>query len=290
MPKYTQESFLRTPALKSLFDLSVEISGFSPEELIRSINIFSIEADDLAKKLQDGHAYFSKLKLVNVFEHFVMETFEKVEDFGNAKILLQKGYIGRKDSDGNPWTLECAKTQNPNEIYDSIRCAREWPMEQRNSLVNTYKDFISYLNKKTFGYIPIIEDDEVKFTKHKRIKYYDFLHLLSFLPFNHEIIAKLYYFGGSVCCSNILEINIENVDFENLNINIRDRTIYFPMHVFADLNEIIGRRKKGKVFIGRQNHDMSQSTVYRNFKAASIKAGLGDSFTPSMLDTTTGIF
>lgn len=66
-------------------------------------------------------------------------------------------------------------------------------------------------------------------------------------------------------------------------VKINTLVVSYPLHVFADIKAIIGKRTTGKVFRGRQNAPLNQTTVFRNFKKAGVKSGLGSNVTPAYL-------
>ena len=98
------------------------------------------------------------------------------------------------------------------------------------------------------------------------------------------IVAKqLLYFGGDRTLDEVLNLKIPDVDFEEHLIGFGAKSVPYPLHVFADIKAIIGKRSKGKVILGRQEGDLNPATVFRNFKTAGINAGMPWLSLPSQL-------
>ena len=75
----------------------------------------------------------------------------------------------------------------------------------------------------------------------------------------------------------------QHIDFEKKLIKYKNQLVSYPGHVFADIKTLIEQKTSGQVFLGRQNAPLNPATIFRNFKEAALKVGLGQSFSPAML-------
>lgn len=117
----------------------------------------------------------------------------------------------------------------------------------------------------------------------KMIKLDDFNKVLEHLDEKYQLVAKLLYFGGTRTLEEILSLEIQHIDFKGEKIFFNGLGIKYPIHVFTHIQNVVKNRTIGRLFLGRQNLPLYPSTIFRNFKIAGKKAGLGDCFTPKDL-------
>lgn len=260
------------------------------QEIIEFSHIFEKEYERLEKAIFASKAIFKKIPLLSTFLEWVQKAHsEKKEEIEDAKLLLKYGFIGIKDSEGNPWTLNHASLQDPNEIYSAIRCRRDLTLVERERLVVAYREFISYLTFRTDGYIPHSwGDNDKSFLKNRQLSPMEFAKFADQLNDNLQVIAKLLYYGGDRTLDEVLNLTISQIDFQEYSISYSEmKATPYPIHVFADIQALIGKRSKGKVFVGRQNTSLSPTTIFRNFKTAGINAGMPWLTLPSQLSEKT---
>lgn len=103
-----------------------------------------------------------------------------------------------------------------------------------------------------------------------------------------QLLAKLLYYGGSRTLDEVLSLDLKDVDYKEQVIRYGSQLIAYPAHVFSDIQALTEGRPKpsGRIFIGRQNANLNPATVFRNFKEAGSRIGLGDSFSPKSLTTS----
>lgn len=257
---------------------------FPNKEAIEYSKTFQAEYEKLHRAVHDAHAVFSKIPLVSTFLEWVQKAYARVDD---AQLLLKNGFIGIKDVEGGTWTLHHASLHDPNEVFVAIRCRRELSLIQRERLVEAYGQFILYLSNRTKNFIKPPVDNELEFIKSRLVRPPEFCKFADQLSEKFQLIAKLLYFGDPApTLDAILSLNISDVKFDDDSIWFDMPGIvfsYYPQHVFADIQAMIGKRSKGKLFLGRQNASLNPTTVFRNFKEAGIKANLGPDFSPAML-------
>ncbi|MCE5315971.1 MAG: site-specific integrase, partial [Parachlamydia sp.] len=172
---------------------------------------------------------------------------------------------------------------DPNEIYEAIRCHREWSLLFRERLVLAYQNFLSYLWARTNEYIILRPDLEKESVKNREVSFREFVSFADLLKDNLQLIAKLLYFGGDRILDEVMKLTISDVNFDEHLIRYGSQVVRYPLHVFADIKAIIGRRTKGNLFLGRQDALLNPTTVFRNFKDVGSKAGLGSNFSPASL-------
>lgn len=199
------------------------------------------------------------------------------------KLLLENDFIGITDKQGKTWTIAHAHGFDHSLILDAIRCKRALGLQIREQLVAAYISFMQWLSHETHGYISAIEDHDLLKTQGRLLAYPLFLNLLKALKDKEQLVAKLLYFGGSRTLDEVLNLQLEAVDFEKKSIQYESQLVSYPSHIFADIQALAGNKKRGRLFLGRQNAPLNSTTIFRNFKDAAIEVGLGQSFSPAVL-------
>jgi len=210
----------------------------------------------------------------------------------SARSLLANDLIGSYDIEGNIWTIGMAHSFEHKEILSAIRCKREWTILKRENLVSTYIEFINWLSKETYGYIPNLSDPDLIKTKNRLLEFSKFIQFLDALSNEKtQLVAKMLYFGGDRTLDHVLKLVIEQINLDKMSIDwtpsesdLLDFTRKeYPEHVFNDIKSIIGNRKEGLLFLGRQDAPLNDATIFRHFNEAALKVGLGESFGPKRL-------
>ena len=206
------------------------------------------------------------------------------DTFETAKMLLEHELIGVTDNKGKPWTMEKARSFDHSIILDTIRCHREWSLQLRETITKTYTCFMAWLWSETQGYFNRFEDPDLQKSQNRALPHPFFIAFLDTLANDKaRIVAKLLYFGGSRTLEEILQLKIEDIDFEKRLIQFETHLVAYPAHVFDDIRSLSNPSTKGKVFKGRQNAPLNPATIFRNFKEAALKTNLGSTFTPANL-------
>ena len=274
--------------------LQYYLSEFPNQETLEYSKKFQKEYSRLEKAIFASKAIFQEIPLVSAFFEWVQTMLSATpswskEEFEDAKLLLKYGFIAREDAEGT-WTLYHASLQDPNEIYEAIRCQRELSLSQRERLVQAYGRFISYLSFRTCGYIETRIDSDKKLVMNRVVKLENFVHFADHLNDKIQLIAKILYFGDDIALDQVLSLTISDIDFESHFIRYGRGVKVYPLHIYADIKAIIGKRSKGKIFLGRQDTPLNSTTVFRNFKEAGINSGLGTHFSPAYLTKNKSIF
>lgn len=200
-----------------------------------------------------------------------------------AKVLLEQGFIGIADKKGQIWTIEDAHGFDHRVVLNAIRCQPEMPLETREQLVSAYISFMQWLSQETHGYFNNLEDPDVISTRGRVLAHPLFINFLNALNAKEQLVAKLLYFGGSRTLDEVLNLQLDAIDLEKHIIHFESQQVHYPTHVFADIQAIAGKKKQGRLFLGRQNAPLSPPTIFRNFKKAALQVGLGQTFAPAVL-------
>jgi len=265
---------------------------FPNKELLEDCKSFQKEYERLERAIFESTASFKKVPLIAAFLEWMLVLFTAnppatKEDIEDAKFLLKHGFIRIKDPKGGTWTIYHASQQDPNDIYEAIRCRKELPLSQRERLVNSYNSFMVYLEFRTHNYVIAKFDRDRQFVKNRNVKIEEFALFADQLKEPLQLVAKLLYYGGDRTLDEVLKLTIPQIDFEENLIQFGTQNVPYPAHIFADIQAIIGRRSTGKVFLGRQKSPLNPATVFRNFKEASSKSGLTLLYLPSHLTDKT---
>ena len=113
---------------------------------------------------------------------------------------------------------------------------------------------------------PRIKQQDVKYLKHNQV-----LRLLDSIddPRDKLIVRTIYATGVRV--SELCNMNIEDIDFDEHTIRIREkgdkmRTVFIDDDTRADILKFIGNRIEGPVFVGQQGKNISSRAIQHIFK------------------------
>jgi hypothetical protein len=203
-----------------------------------------------------------------------------------ARQLLEHGFIGIANKNGKTWTIGDAQSFDHRIVIDTIRCQNELSLREREQLVAAYLSFIQWLSQETYGYFNKLHDPDLMRTQGRLLAYPLFINFLNALGEKERLVAKLLYFGGSRTLDEVLNLQLEEIDFEKKIIHFESQQVNYPAHIFADIQSIAGKKRRGRLFLGRQNAPLSPPTIFRNFKEAAVEVGLGQTFAPAILSSS----
>ena len=166
---------------------------------------------------------------------------------------------------------------------EQIRCRDELPPIEQERWVEIFVDFHNWISLQSISYIPEVSDPDKERSRNRALFHDKFVSLIGCLDDRCRLIAKLLYFGGNRTLEQIIEIDIQDVDFEKHSVSFDSGSCCYPLHVFKDIQRLIGTRSSGQIFVGRQNSPINPSTIFRNVKVAAIGIGLGELFSPKIL-------
>lgn len=113
---------------------------------------------------------------------------------------------------------------------------------------------------------PRIKQQEVKYLKHNQV-----LRLIdSIEDIRDKLIVRTIYATG-VRVSELCNINIEDIDFDEHTIRIRGkgdkiRTVFIDDETLGELTKFIGSRIAGPLFVGQQGKHISSRAIQHIFK------------------------
>jgi hypothetical protein len=252
------------------------------KSLDQSIKAFQEERDSIHKKLTDFWKTTSQTELLVVFLDWLKEQRSYDLVMENAKILLENELIPFYDAKKVPIKLCSLTSEKLSKQIDAIRCQRKFPIYQREELVDTFVNFLRWLSIHTVSYMPEFEDPDKQRTDDRLISHDVFIRLLGLLDERCCIIAKLLYFGGNRTLEQVVSLDIQNVDFKHSRISMQGNWIDYPSHILDDLKTLVGERREGPVFLGRNNTRINPSTIFRNFKVIGPSLGILE-LSPKML-------
>ncbi|MCU0633071.1 MAG: tyrosine-type recombinase/integrase [Methanolinea sp.] len=113
---------------------------------------------------------------------------------------------------------------------------------------------------------PKIKNQELRYLKHSQV-----LRLIDSIedPRDRLIVRAIYATGVRV--SELCDINIEDIDFEDGTIKVRGkggkiRIVFVDPDTLSEMDAFIGSRIEGPLFMGQQGHHISPRAVQHIFK------------------------
>jgi integrase len=276
-----------------LFDLSDFVvdhfKSIIPEkELIKDSENFIMEHQALQSKVNEYFGSISNVLFLSTFLVWVKDPRNamstKIREL--VKRLFIDKFIIFEDEDHNLLILEQILSNDLTKTIDEIRCRPEVSISDKENLVELYIIFTMWLQSFTYGYIHTIEDPDKVKSRGRTLSLSQFNQLLERLDQKGQLVGKLLYFGGSRTLDEVLDLKLEDVNFKKSLIRYGSQLVSYPEHVFSDIKVLTDSRKKGRVFLGRQEAPLNRATIFRTFKEAGSLSGLGDSFSPKALTTS----
>jgi integrase len=225
---------------------------------------------------------FGDMTLLALFSIWVEER-PDTEVIENREAILAGNFIKFQDASGEFLQVRDLKSKEFLLTLENIRCQGELSAQEQERWVEIFVDFHNWMSLQSISYIPEIVDPDKERTRNRALSHADFVRLIGCLDDRCRLVSKLLYFGGNRTIEQIIEIDIENIDFEKHFISFDSSLYSYPLHVFRDIRRLIGSRASGQVFVGRQNSPINPSTIFRNVKEAAVGIGLGDLFSPKIL-------
>ena len=276
-----------------LFDLSSALiqhfkSHIPEKELIKDSESFTYQLQMMQSKVDGYFRTISNVKYLSTFLVWVQDpkNFMDSKLRGLVRKLFEENFINFEDEDHNLLILEQVKSSDLTKTIDEIRCRSGLSIAEKETLVELYIIFTIWLQTFTYGYIHAVEDPDAITSKDRSLSLPQFNKFLEKLEKKGQLVAKLLYFGGNRTLEDVLTLKLENVNYKKSVIRYDSQLVSYPTHVFKDIKALTEPRKNGNVFLGRQNAQLNPATIFRNFKEAGSLSGLGDSFSPKALTTS----
>ena len=160
------------------------------------------------------------------------------------------------------------------DFFSYITERRDYKPKTLHRMISTLSSFYRYLY--TQGVVvanpmlgverPRIKNLELKYLKHSQV-----IRLLrSIENRRNRLIVRLIYATG-VRVSELCAINVEDIDFEEQTIRVKGkgdkiRTVFVDEETLDEIDEFIGNKIEGPLFIGQQGNHISPRTVQHIFK------------------------
>jgi len=160
------------------------------------------------------------------------------------------------------------------DFFSYITERRDYKPKTLHRMISTLSSFYRYLY--TQGVVvanpllgverPRIKNQELKYLKHSQV-----IRLLrSIEDKRNRLIVRLIYATG-VRVSELCAINVEDIDFEEQTIRVKGkgdkiRTVFVDEETLDEIDEFIGNKIEGPLFIGQQGNHISPRTVQHIFK------------------------
>jgi integrase/recombinase XerC len=161
-----------------------------------------------------------------------------------------------------------------NDFLSFVSSMQTYKPKTFHRIISTLSSFYRYLysqevvtaNPLTGIDRPRIKQQEVKYLKHNQV-----LRLIdSIEDIRDKLIVRTIYATG-VRVSELCNINIEDIDFDEHTIRIRGkgdkiRTVFIDEETLADVLKFIGNRVVGPLFVGQQGKHISSRAIQHIFK------------------------
>lgn len=256
----------------------------SIKEQLASQHDFFAKANKFAQELKNIRLKFMESSLHEAFCYWSACIEPRIYgDLGD--FLVREMFIVLYDKLNHPLTIKSVENLDHTKIIDQIRCTRTFSILLRENLILAYLSFFNWLSELTDHFLPALVDPDASRWNRRVIPFPIFIRFLSQLKDNEQVVAKLLYYGGSRTLEEVLSLDLKDVDFKSGFIYFGTQFISYPQHIFNDIKVITNTRSSGKIFKGRQNAPLNPATIFRNFKEAAIKVGLGQIFSPKLLTT-----
>ncbi len=276
------DGFVYRRSYESFFDYFKKI--VSKEDLESSIQKIEDKREILNAARKQFLSAVREESLLALFLIWSKQNYVKTGYPDYAKILIEKEILIFNDDSGNLLILKNIERKFLVDILESIRCRKDLDLWQREMLVLAYLDFINFSRSVT-DYMAFWDIKDLdKERSYKRIfEYDDFIRIIDKLDDKFQLLAKLLYLGGQRTLDQVLTLNVQDIQFERRVVVYGNDQASYSLHVFEDLKAIIGEKKFGRVFLGRQDNPLNAATVFRHFKDGATKARLDPSFSPKTL-------
>lgn len=113
---------------------------------------------------------------------------------------------------------------------------------------------------------PRVKDKEIRYLKHSQV-----IRLLRSIPDSRDrLIVRIIYATG-VRVSELCSIRVEDIDIDDQMIRVRGkggkiRMVFVDQETLDDIDESIGDRLSGPLFIGQQGNHISPRTIQHIFR------------------------
>ncbi len=268
-----------SPAFSKLLDYATNINPKFDAKKYLNIGREILQAVDMvSKQIASFQADISQMPYLA----FVMLWASSIKEdsiFGERYILMMRELLENNLIPHRQLTAGQAAKIDPEHIFNNIRCYKKWSLDKREDYIALYCQFTAWASETTFGYFTKTQDPDRQVTMNRSLPYDTYIKIAKELSDRDRILAKIFYLGGSRPLEEVLSLQIKDVNFENNTLTLSQEQIYYPKHVLEDIQEYIGNRKSGYVFLGRHGEKIDHTVPYRALKNVILKLNLDPSFT-----------
>jgi site-specific recombinase XerD len=161
-----------------------------------------------------------------------------------------------------------------NDFLTFMNSVRNYKPKTLHRMISTLTSFYRFLytqgalaSNPLFGIErPRIKEQELRYLKHSQV-----LRLIASIPDTKEKLIVRTIYATGVRISELCNMNIEDIDFEEQTIRIKGkggkiRTVFVDPETLREMEPFIGNRIEGPLFVGQQGHHISPRTVQHLFE------------------------
>lgn len=218
------------------------------------------------------------LRMRNYSPRTIKSYEETVRHFARYVWLCRHGDPDSFDEDA----FAAAGLDSPAEVPTSVvNNYLSWLAERRSykprtlhRMISSLSSFYSYLYAQgaiSADPMPAVERPRVKNQELKYLKHSQVVRLLKSIDDDTDrLIVRLIYATG-VRVSELCSIDIGDIDFEEHTIRVKGkgdkiRTVFVDEETLAEIEDHIGNKIMGPLFVGQQGKSLSPRTVQRIFQ------------------------
>jgi integrase/recombinase XerC len=160
------------------------------------------------------------------------------------------------------------------DFFSSLSEGRDYKPKTFHRMISTLSSFYRFLyaqgvvvaNPMLGVERPRIKNQELKYLKHSQV-----IRLIKSIPDERDrLIVRLIYATG-VRVSELCSINIEDIDFEEQTIRVKGkgdkiRMVFIDAETLDLIDQFIGNKIEGPLFVGQQGNHLSPRTVQHLFR------------------------
>ncbi len=155
-----------------------------------------------------------------------------------------------------------------------MNSVRKYKPKTLHRMISTLTSFYRFLytqgalaSNPLFGIErPRIKEQGIRYLKHSQV-----IRLIASIPEAREQLIVRTIYATGVRISELCNMNIEDIDFEEQTIRIKGkggkiRTVFVDPETLREMAPFIGNRIEGPLFVGQQGHHISPRTVQHLFE------------------------
>lgn len=84
-------------------------------------------------------------------------------------------------------------------------------LQKREDHVILHRAFSEWVSKESFGYIPEVKDLDHISTQKRQVSFETYIEMISRMDLREQILAKLFYLGGTRALEEVISLRIEEL-------------------------------------------------------------------------------